>query len=54
MKQVTKKEETEVSGGAVPTQPVIKTWPSPGGTFPTDPCNPMPDPLGDNENSTIR
>jgi len=54
MKQVTKKEENEVSGGVIPTQPVIKTWPSPSGPFPTDPCSPFPDPLDDKANSTTR
>lgn len=46
MKQVPKKEQSDVAGGVV-TVPVVPapTWPMP--TFPTEPCAPVIDPLGD-------
>ena len=48
MKEVPKKEQPNISGGLV-NVPVVPapTWPTP--IFPTEPCAPVIDPLGDGE-----
>ena len=54
MKEVTKKEQPEVSGGltSVPVVPV-PSWPTP--KFPIDPCTPtINDPLGDGTAATSK
>jgi hypothetical protein len=55
MKQVTKKDEAEVSGGLIQQSTPI-TWPMPTTPiFPTAPCSPVVnDPLGDGKTGTAR
>lgn len=46
MKEVPKKDQPEVSGGLIKV-PVIPMPTDPMPTFPTEPCSPIIDPLGD-------
>jgi len=53
MKEVPKKEQSDVSGGLI-NVPVVPapTWPSP--SFPTEPCIPVTDPLADGGRTTTK
>ena len=55
MKQVTKKDQAEVSGGLIQPSTTTVTWPMPTPTFPTEPCSPVVnDPLGDGKTSIAK